>query len=387
MYQKRLSDPLKQGIRSRESCLAWVYPYVTSSRDEFACGDDPWRDAWQGSPRSRVTHPLIGVCLYVPLLCPVYASAMTRGGCQRTQSTEVLILGVAHLDRSTTDSALERGLRYLRAWGPDVVSVENLPGHLVVEYEQRGGAFADFPVGGAPIARQGAALVQNAPLWSVWQAREVARDRKHSIAERVGAWLHAREPLNALLLPWRDAGLAPPIVRFLRDLSESPSERVRVGVHLAHSCGLKELVHFDDHAGVDILNHLPADWPEKMLKFRGSSGDRLIKSDPYMRPDVDEWSRWIAVATPEFRAWNEQSESGWMVQQPDSSGILRARLAQWRTRNLAMAARLREATALAPGGKVLAIVGSSHERPLRAALGVDQHDLILTDLSTLDVSP
>lgn len=64
-------------------------------------------------------------------------------------------------------------------------------------------------------------------------------------------------------------------------------------------------------------------------------------------------------------------------------GLLRARNAQWRTRNLAMATRLRDATALIPGGRLLAIVGDSHVRPLRAALSVDQHDLELTDITDL----
>lgn len=83
-----------------------------------------------------------------------------------------------------------------------------------------------------------------------------------------------------------------------------------------------------------------------------------------------------AATSPYAEFW-ERLESGGRADFPDPSGAVRARLAQWRTRNLATAARLREATGLVPGGRVLAMVGYSHARPLRAALATDQHDLRL----------
>lgn len=48
-----------------------------------------------------------------------------------------------------------------------------------------------------------------------------------------------------------------------------------------------------------------------------------------------------------------------------------------------MAARLREATTTIPGGRLVVLVGSSHERPLRAALSNDQHDLDLVNIGDL----
>lgn len=52
----------------------------------------------------------------------------------------------------------------------------------------------------------------------------------------------------------------------------------------------------------------------------------------------------------------------------------RRRLIQWETRNLRMAAHLREATAEAPGGRVLMLVGSAHKPWLDAYLG-RMHDI------------
>lgn len=297
--------------------------------------------------------------------------------------TELLVVGVAHLNEEVPDSALDSGIRRLRAWCPDAIAIEHLPGHLVVEYQQRGGAFANLPVGGAPQAREGAAAIAHQRDWNIWEAKAVARDGRQPVADRVIGWLLAHEPCNALLLPWRQAHLPSAAADFLARLEQSPSERVRVGVRLAAALGLEELVHFDDHAGVDILNQLPQGWEDTVDAFQKTLNSRF---PPPIRPagiDHDAWLRWVWTASPAFRDWSEKLESVSMATTSDRSGVLRARLAQWRTRNLAMAARLREATALIPGGRLLAIVGSSHERPLRAALSTDQHDIELTDINQL----
>jgi hypothetical protein len=57
--------------------------------------------------------------------------------------TEVLIVGVAHLTDEVPDAAIAGGRDRLLAWSPDLIAVENLPGHLVVEYEERGGGPLD----------------------------------------------------------------------------------------------------------------------------------------------------------------------------------------------------------------------------------------------------
>jgi hypothetical protein len=232
-----------------------------------------------------------------------------------TASTQLLIVGVAHLSAAVPDAAIARGRELLRAWRPDLIGIEALPGHLVVEYEERGGAFAGLTVGGAPDARAGAAAVAGERPWNLWQARRVATDPQSSLTDRVLGWLLAREPTNALLLPWREADLPGSAHALLARLEASPSEVVRLGVAIAKDFGHRELLHFDDHAGLGLLDHLSED-----------------RADRYA----------------------------------------------------AMAARLREASGLIPGGRLLAVVGSSHVRPLQAALSVDQHDLALVDIATVE---
>lgn len=297
------------------------------------------------------------------------------------ESTQVLIVGVAHLDSSVPDSALEHGIGLLRGWQPDAIAIERLPGHLVVEYEQRGGAFADFPVGGATQAREGAETVRDARPWNVWQARTIARDEARPVTDRVTGWLLAREPCNALLLPWQQAALPPAAANFLTRLAESHSETVRIGVRLARELGHTELLHFDDHAGVELLDQLPS-LEQIAGNFYDSYRSQAPKPPEPDGADHDAWLHWAWAASPAAREWLETIESTGMAVQGDPA--LRARHVQWRTRNLAMASRLRAATALIPGGRLLAIAGHSHERPLRAALTLDQHDLVLTDIASLE---
>jgi len=285
--------------------------------------------------------------------------------CDGTGPTELLIVGVAHLDLEVSDSALNRGVSLLRNWHPDLVAIECLPGHLVVEYQDRGGIFNEFPVGFAAQARQGAAAVAAVRSWNVWQAREVGRDQDATVTERVTGWLLAREPCNALLLPWQHADLPAAAQEFLTDLANSPSERVRVGVRLGSELGHTELIHFDDHAGTEILDELP-DLMNAVEGFYQTFRGREPQPPAAPSADQDAWLQWTWASTPATRNWLEAIESVGMAEQGD--GLLRARLAQWRSRNLAMASRLRASTALIPGGRLLAIVGHSHEGPLRAAL-------------------
>lgn len=301
--------------------------------------------------------------------------------CDRRGPTELLIVGVAHLDASVPDTTLDHGISLLRDWQPDLIAIESLPGNLVVEYEQRGGIFADFPVGGAVQARQGAATVAELRPWNVWQARAVAQDADAPLTDRVIAWLLAREPSNALLQPWQQADLPAAATDFLTELAASPSERIRIGVRLARELGQTELIHFDDHAGTAILDQLP-EVLDAVDAFYATFRDQVPQPPTPVGADHDAWLQWTWTATPPARDWLDTIESTAMAAQGD--GILRARHAQWRTRNLAMASRLREATALIPGGRLLAIVGHSHEPSLRAALATDQHDLTLTDIATLE---
>ncbi|GAA1287176.1 DUF5694 domain-containing protein [Brachybacterium alimentarium] len=299
-------------------------------------------------------------------------------------STELLIVPTAHLSATTPEASVARARHRLMSWRPDLVAIEALPGSLVVEYEQRGGTFADVQVGGAVDARRGASLVDSSPS-DVWSARREACSPGGSTTDRVLAWLRVREPINALLLPYEEADLADPVREFLDELAGRHRETVSIGAHIARELGHDHVAHVDDHAGVENIDPLP-DGLEMELRDYGREISGLLEdavAPPHLASDL--WAQWRFYASDAVRTTTERLESSERLSGGENTPHLRrVMLANWRARNLAIAARLRAASAAVPGGRVLFVVGSSHEMPLRTALGTAQYDLRLVDLEELE---
>lgn len=299
-------------------------------------------------------------------------------------STELLIVPTAHLSARTPEPALARARERLAVWRPNLVAIEALPGNLVVEYEQRGGTFADFQVGGAVDARRGASLLAAAPD-DVWPARRDALSPNRSLTDRVLAWLRAREPINALLLPYQDANLDENVREFLDDLAGRRRETVSIGAHIARDLGHDYVAHVDDHAGVENIDPLPEGFETELLTYKHEIAGLLedAVSPPHLAENL--WAQWRFYGSDYVRSTTERLESSERLTGGERTPRLRrVMLANWRARNLAIAARLRSATGAVPGGRVLFVVGSSHEMPLRTALSIDQYDLRLVELEELE---
>jgi hypothetical protein len=76
------------------------------------------------------------------------------------------------------------------------------------------------------------------------------------------------------------------------------------------------------------------------------------------------------------------SEVEWLgtMKEQTEGDVGRKRVAAWEARNLRMAANIREASARAPGGRVLVIVGATHKIWLEAYLGMmSDIEIVSTD--------
>lgn len=299
-------------------------------------------------------------------------------------STELLIVPTAHLSATTPEPVVAHARERLLSWRPDLVAIEALPGNLVVEYEQRGGTFADFQVGGAVDARRGASLLDATP-GEAWAARREACAPDTPLTQRVLAWLRAREPINALLLPYQEANLDEAVREFLDDLAGRHRETVSIGAHIARGLGHAHVAHVDDHSGVENISPLPEGFEKDLLGYQDDVSPLLAESVAPPRLANDLWAQWRFYASDDVRATTERLESSErLVGGGTTPRLRRVMLANWRARNLAIAARLRSATGAVPGGRVLFVVGSSHEVPLRTALSIDQYDLRLVELEELE---
>jgi pheromone shutdown protein TraB len=108
------------------------------------------------------------------------------------------------------------------------------------------------------------------------------------------------------------------------------------------------------------------------------------------RKKMDE-ERDAGIGTPGgvmkmYRAMNDRSEDkliydsdfGAALEEPSPQQFGRGYVAYWETRNLRMAANIREAIGLHPGSRTLVIVGASHKGYLEAYLN-QMHDVRIVD--------
>lgn len=305
--------------------------------------------------------------------------------------TEVLILGSAHLTTLTPGSALRRTLERLEGWRLDMVGVELLPGELVDLYRQEGIAPAELAVGGYPQALHLETLARAHRPWSRAEAVQIAHDPGTGAGDRVLAWLLALEPANALLHLSPALRLPEELAEVLEAFGRGGEVR-RLALPLAWALGHSHIAHLDDHTGLEIYTENEAElerlWNDPTFRQTVQQHPSLTESQQAMHEAAAADDYWLYLRHangPAAVASNADLETGTYLRSEWSGQAHRARVAQWDTRNLFMAARVRRASACVPGGKLLVIVGASHKGPIEQALVALAPDLRLVALEELEV--
>lgn len=109
--------------------------------------------------------------------------------------TQVLIVGTPHLAQLRVQPQLDVALERLRAWQPDQVAVEVLPGELAEMYSPPGHPNVTLRHGGRPVAWALGRQAQKETGWTRLQAQEQAQAGPPE--QRALAYLAALEPHNA----------------------------------------------------------------------------------------------------------------------------------------------------------------------------------------------
>ncbi|CAM3575709.1 DUF5694 domain-containing protein [Deinococcus frigens] len=307
--------------------------------------------------------------------------------------TELLVLGSAHLTVETADDALQPTLKRLLAWHPQAVAVENLPGAVVQGYRREGELYASLRVGGYPVAIKLGVEASGHRAWSRAEAEAVALCPDTTPTERVLAWLVALEPVNALLTWTPDLQLPPDVATSLAEYAAHQGEIHRLAVPLARQLGHARLHPFDDftanptlEARLKILYQIRED----QTFMAGIHSSRAIREgDERLQQANAAGDYWDFLRYANSPRWVQDSlalEEGSYLNHPLPGGEHRTQVADWNAHNTFMAARLRQVTALYPGGRVLTVVGAAHKGPLEAVLASIAPDLRLVGLSELERS-
>jgi hypothetical protein len=327
----------------------------------------------------------------------------TLKGPQHGTPNEVMVLGTAHLSqlpKSFDPATLSGLLDRLAAWKPRIIAIESMSGPQCAYARQYPTRYKDTiesycwdpaPARAATGLDVPAATAEVEAMLAAWPANPTPAQRR-KLASR---FLAGGEPASALVqwlrLPASERhagdGLDPGLATLLDKFSTRHKEDLLIAAPLAARLGLERVVAMDDHT---------ADAPDPHEK---EAGEAIAKAwdNPATRQRMQTYAALEAkLAKPEdvlamYRLYNDPSQArlvftsdwGAALDEPSGQGYGRGYVAYWETRNLRMAANIREAIGNVPtGGRTLVIVGASHKWYLQAYLN-QMHDVRIVDTGPL----
>lgn len=318
---------------------------------------------------------------------------------------EVIVLGTPHLsgwpdgfDAKTLDPLIDR----LAAWKPQAIAVESLSGlqcDALRRFPSRYADTVDSYCWDTTPARQVtgldvvAATAEVDRLLAAWPARPTVQDRRH-----LAALFLASGDQGSALVQWlrlahaeRRAGdgLNATLVARLELLRQRRNEAFLIAAPLAARLGLERLASMDDHSADRAYRNAgeeKAAGTAIMKAWDNPATTRRKAMDEALKPGIATSDGVLAL----YRAYNApdqariiyDSDFGAALKEPSPQRFGRGYAAYWETRNLRMAANIRDALGESPGQRMLVIVGASHKFYLQAYLDM-MHDIHLVDTDTL----
>ncbi|WP_375428075.1 DUF5694 domain-containing protein [uncultured Sphingomonas sp.] len=315
---------------------------------------------------------------------------------------QVLVLGTSHLSglpETFTPIMLSPLLDRLASWRPTAIATENLSGLQCDGLRRYPARYAGTvqaycpdpaPAGHATGLDVPAANAEAERLLAAWPAAPSPAQRRHLAA----IFLAAGEPGSALVQWLRLSpaerragdGLNDELVVALAQAKDRRNETNLVSAVLAARLGLERLWSVDDHSadtadGVDPAERKAAAdaiaraWDNPATHARQAESAMLEKD--LMQPD-GILKMYRAYNAPSAPALAYQSDFGAALVEPSSQRFGRQYVGYWETRNLRMAANIRDVLGRYPGMRLLAIVGASHKGYYEAYLN-QMHDVQLVD--------
>lgn len=312
---------------------------------------------------------------------------------------EVAVLGTAHLSRlpNTFDpSTLAHLIDRLAAWQPQAIAVETVSGQQCDMLRRYPARYAltvnDYcPDVSAAAKATGldvaAATTAAEAMLANWPAQPTAAQRRELAAKFLAAGEH-----DSALVQWlhlaaaeRHAGdgLNEELVAALEALRGSRNETNLVAAQLAVRLGHQRLWPMDDHSadryGPDPKAYVKAirkAWDNPASKRRAA-----LYSDLETQLDTPEnaLAMYRRDNGPDVAPTAFESDYGAALEEPSPQGYGRMYVTSWETRNLRMAANIRDLMGPTPGMRTLVLVGASHKAYLDAYLE-QMHDVRIVDV-------
>lgn len=352
---------------------------------------------------------LVAASLLAATLCAAHAEdgaaafdpATLKGPAHGTPN-DVMVLGTAHLSqlpKAFDPAALGGLLDRLAGWRPQIIAIESMSGPHCAFMRQYPDRYKDavdsYCWDPAPaLAATGldvpAATAEAEAMLAHWPAAPTPAQRR-KLASR---FLAGGEPASAMVqwlrLPQAERhagdGLDPSLVALLETLHTKHKEDWLIAAPLAARLGLERVVPMDDQA-----ENLPVDDDKAYGKaletaWNNPATAKRRQIDAALDAKVGSadgvLALYRAVNDPAMARMTFDSDFGAALEEPSAQGYGRVYVGYWETRNLRMAANIREAIGAHPGSRTLVIVGASHKWYLQAYLN-QMHDVRIMDVETL----
>ena len=308
-----------------------------------------------------------------------------------------MVLGTTHLSglpESFRPEALSGLLDRLAGWKPDAIAIEGVSGLQCEQFRQNPtlwpGVADSYCVDVDAAAKASglsvpAANAEATRLLAKWPTNPTAAQRRHLALTFIAAGEPASAVVQWLRLPADERraadGFTPELVQWMDSRISLRNESYLIAAALAARLGHERVWSADDHSA-DSLTGQPDPEFEKALARIWQSPESDARSATHKTAQA-------GMDTPEgvlhaYRYFNDPAEAdrafatdfGKAMADNTPQQFGRRYLGWWETRNLRMAANIREVAAMQPGGRVLMIVGASHKGYLDAYLD-RMHDLVV----------
>ncbi|MGF6272301.1 hypothetical protein ABIB38_000643 [Massilia sp. UYP11] len=315
---------------------------------------------------------------------------------------EIMVLGsphLSHLPKTFQPASLSLLNERLAAWKPQAIAVEERSGPQCDFLRRHAARYAETvetycPDTAAAKAATGLdvpeATAQAEKLLAGWPATPSPAQRRRLAA----LFLAGGEPASAAVqwfhLPAGERragdGLDAALVEQLRKLAVDPDESVMIAARLAARLGHERVYAMDDQsAGRPYTDRKAAG--EAIMKAWDNPANRALRqADKILYQGLGSAEGMLAL----YRAYNApdhvstvfEADFGAALNEPSPQRFGRAYIGYWETRNLRMAANIRDVVGVMPGTRLLVIVGASHKGYLEAYLH-QMHDVRVVDTAAV----
>ena len=309
----------------------------------------------------------------------------------------VMVLATPHLSgmATLTPDALAPLIDRLARWQPQEIAIEALSGEQCANLRRYPDRYRDTvdsycwdpePARAATGLDVPTATAAAAQLLADWPAAPQPAQRRHLAA----VFLAGGEQMSALVqwlrLPVAERhvgdGLDAALVARLETLRAQHNETSWIAAPLAARLGLERVYAMDDHsADAPVADEAGFDaaigkaWANPATARRKATGQALEARLGEPGGVVAMYRSYNAPTAPKLVF---DSDFGAALADPSPQRFGRLYLGYWETRNLRMAANIREMLGFQPGTRALVIVGASHKGYLDAYLD-QMHDVVIAD--------